>query len=555
MKSANIFINNSSKLENEHKMEIDIAHNINHSKMVKNYIFSKRYMNSFSFGQFSNSQNVLINQFDSNLIVKNMNEIIVIFNKYHNLSPLIINNAEITAIKDSILEYLKQIRKELSKENISLIDTKNIFNDNIHNFFEFLLIDTYDPYMQLECLWIINNLIFLVAKYKNFFSFDAKIIAKSLIKSLVNIYKNQDNEGVKYTLSEKILRIFGNIIYIDNNLVELLLKNQIISFIINSLNSPVSSFRITCLWLINKIILIFKKLNATNYINLFLDKKAISNYKFILIRLENKRSFDEIGELFWLFNELVKYNSLFLSKIFFSSSNTDLIYLNKDFALKNFELVLNNCLNSRMLQTSLRLISNLIIICWRDIKDEDLLTKFIDRLYLNQGILGFINDILYSPKNKYDISLVKDILLLVFNLICLSQIKSSILFKNGILNLISDKDYQNDNEIMKLLLFIYYRILGINYFSFEPNDEKAIRVCQGLMEKFKDDNSILIILIDIFFFYLKLSKIQMGKNIEIELKALSDNEQNISIEQLQFYLLKLNNYLNEHSQISGFMNN
>ena len=551
MASANFFINNPSKVEYEHKMEIEQAHNINHSNMIRNYIFSKR-MNIFPFRQFSNIQKTLPNEFDSNLIIKNINEIILIFNKLHNLSQFITNNAEIVAIKNTILEYLKQIRKELSKENISLIDAKKIFNANIPNFIELLINDTYDPYIQIESLWIINNLIFIVAKYKNFISFDVKIIANSLIQYLFNIYKNKKNEGVKYTLGEKILRIFGNLIYIDNNLIELLLKNQIISFIIGSLNSPVSSFRTTCLWLINKIIIIFGKLNATNYINLFLEKNAISNYKFILARLENKSSsFDETGELFWLFNELVKYNSSFLIPIFFSNTNINANYIdfislnkvNKDIAFKNFEFILNNCLSSKMIQACFRLISNLLIICWKDLKDEDLLSKLIDKLYLKHGVLEFINDILNSPKNKYNISLVKDILLLIFNLICLSQIKSSSLFKNGIVNLITNKDYQNDNEIMKLLFFIYYRILGSNYFSFEPNDEKVIKVCLEIMEKFKDDNSILTIFIDILFFYLKLSHTKIGENIENELKVLSDSEQNIPIEKLQFYLFKLSNYV------------
>ena len=551
MASANFFINNPSRFEYEHKMEIEQAHNINHSNMIRNYIFSKR-MNMLPFGKFSSIQKVLPNEFDSNLIIKNINEIILIFNKLHNLSQFITNNAEIITIKNSILEHLKLIRKELSKENISLIDAKNIFNDNIPNFIELLINDTYDPYIQIESLWIINNLIFIVAKYNNFILFDVKIIANSLIQYLFNIYKNKRNEGVKYILGEKILRIFGNLIYIDNNLIELLLKNQIIPFIIGSLNSPVSSFRTTCLWLINKIIIIFGKLNATKYINLFLEKNAISNYKFILTRLENKSSsFDETGELFWLFNELVKYNSSFLIPIFFSNTNInansiDFISLNKvnkDVALKNFEFILNNCLSSKMIQTCFRLISNLIIICWKDLKDEDLLSKLIDKLYLKHGVLGFINDILNSPKNKYNISLVKDILLLIFNLICLSQIKSSSLFKNGIVNLITNKDNQNDYEIMKLLFFIYYRILGSNYFSFEPNDEKVIKVCLEIMERFKDDYSILTIFIDILFFYLKLSHTKIGENIENELKVLSDSEQNIPIEKLQIYLFKLSNYV------------
>ncbi len=285
---------------------------------------------------------------------------------------------------------------------------------------------------------------------------------------------------------------------------------------------------------------------------MFLEKNAILNYKFILTRLQNKCSFDEMGELFWLFNELVKYNSSFLIPIFFSNANNtnELLNLNKDISIKNYEFVLNNCLTSKMLQTSFRLISNLIVVCWKDLKDENLLTKFIERLYLKQSIFGFMNDILNSPKNKYDISLVKDILLLIFNLICLSQVKSSVLFKNGIVNLITNKEYQNDNEIIKLLFFIYYRILGVNFFKFEPNDENVIKVCLSIMERFKDDNTILIIFIDILFFYLKMSHTQIESNIENELKMSSDSEQNIPIEKLHEYLLKLSNYVKTSSPLS-----
>ena len=552
MANLNFFSNNLTRIENYHKMEVEQAHIHNHSNMVKNYIFSKRKMKTFPFAQFQNNQKILPSSFDSNLIINNINEIINIYNKLNNLPQFITNNAEMDTIKNTLLDRLKQIRKELSKENISLNDSKNIFNDKIPNFIELLLNDTYDPYILLESLWIINNLMFLIAKYNIYIFFDIKKIGNSLIQYLINIYKNRKNEGIKYTLGEKILRILGNLIHIDNNIIELLLQNQIIPFIINSLNSPVSSFRTTCLWLINKIILIFNKLKSTNYINLFLEKNAILNYKFILTRLQNKCSFDEMGELFWLFNELVKYNSSFLIPIFFSNANNtnELLNLNKDISIKNYEFVLNNCLTSKMLQTSFRLISNLIVVCWKDLKDENLLTKFIERLYLKQSIFGFMNDILNSQKNKYDISLVKDILLLIFNLICLSQVKSSVLFKNGIVNLITNKEYQNDNEIIKLLFFIYYRILGVNFFKFEPNDENVIKVCLSVMERFKDDNTILIIFIDILFFYLKMSHTQIESNIENELKMLSDSEQNIPIEKLHEYLLKLSNYVKTSSPLS-----
>ena len=88
-----------------------------------------------------------------------------------------------------------------------------------------------------------------------------------------------------------------------------------------------------------------------------------------------------------------------------------------------------------MFQTSFRLISNLLIVCFNIVKYEDLSSKLINILYEKQGFIRFIDDVLNSPKNKYETPLVKDILLLIFNLICLSEIKSSILFKKGIINL------------------------------------------------------------------------------------------------------------------------
>ena len=548
MESAD-FYDYSVKIENFHKMEVEQAHNINHSNMIKNYIFARRNISTLPFNQkFQDKKKFFESFFNSNLVLKNIDEIIAIFNKLYNSSSLNNNKKEIDIIKNTLIEYLKQIRKELSKENISLIEAKSLFNEKMQKFIELLLKDEYDPYIQLESLWIINNLMFLVAKYNNNIFFDVQHIANLLLQYLINIYKNQKNEGVKYTLGEKILRIFGNLIHINNNIIDLLIKNQIIPFIINSLNSPVSSFRTACLWLINKIIFILIKLKAKDYLKIFTEKDAISNYKFILTRIENQHSFDEIGELFWLFNELVKYNSSSLVPIFFSdfsniNNNNDLVSLNKEFALKNFEFVLNNCLTTKMIQTCFRLISNLLIVCMNDVKDNELLAKLIDRIYLKQSILGFINDILNSPKNKYDPFFIKDILLLIFNLIGLSKTKSCIIFRNGIVNLINDKDYQNDNEIMKLLIFIYYKILSCSMFLIEQNDDNTIKTFLAIMERFKDDSSILIIFIDILFYYLKASHIKIGNDIEFELNLLSNSDKNIPIEKLQIILLKFSNFI------------
>ena len=559
MESSNDF-KISYLTENSRKAEIEKLHNINHSKMVKNYIYSRRSMNTLPISiKITTNKKSTSESLNSNLYFKYIDEVSILFNKLHQYSFYIlntINKPEMNSTKNLIFEYLKQIRKELSQVNISLIEVKTIFENNkTQNFIDLLikeLLSSKDPYIELELLWILNNLIYLIAKFN--LSFDVTKISEYLLKYLISLQNSQKNEGVKYTLEEKILRIFGNIIYLNNNIIESLINNQLITFIIDSLNSPVSSFRTTCLWLLNKFLLILKKLDGNNYINIFTNKKAISNYKFILNRIINQKNFDEIGELFWLLNELVKYDSSILIQIFFTdinninnnnnnSINNNLLYINKDAAIKNFEFVLDNCLTVKLFQTCFRLISNILVVCYNNVKNEDLLKTFIEILFERKTILCFIKDVLNSPKSKYETPLVKDILLLIFNLSFLAQVKTSVLFRTGIVNLISDKDYQNDTEIIKLLYFIYYRMLTSNSYFFEQNEEKVIKTCLVIMERFKNDSSALIIFIDIIFFYLKASNIKIGNDVENELNLMVNYEQNIPVDRLQSTLLKLSNFV------------
>ena len=80
-------------------------------------------------------------------------------------------------------------------------------------------------------------------------------------------------------------------------------------------------------------------------------------------------------------------------------------------------------------------------------------------------------------------------------------------------------------------------------FLFEQNDDKTIKTFLAIMERFKDDSSILIIFIDILFYYLKASHIKIGNDIEFELNLLSNSDKNIPIEKLQIILLKFSNFI------------
>ena len=553
MESAHIFDREKDENLKSMKMDIEKNHILRHSKNIRNFIFSRRNIDS-SFN--NNNKNIIGNNnleevLNTNLINNNISQVIYLFERIHQNKTISLNKIQINEIKSLLLNLLIQIRKELSKENISLIQAKNIFDSPNTKIFSELLInpmnDTCDPFIQLESLWIINNLMFLVAKFKDLISFDVFGLTKMLIEYLINIYKNQKNDGVKYTLEEKILRIFGNLLFINNNILKLFIDYEIISFIIGSLNSPIPSFRNVCLWIMNKILLIMKKTGNNNIISLFTSKIAISNYKFIISRIQNQNSLDEISELFWIFNELVKYDSTILIPIFFTdinyTTNNCFMNLNKEYTINKFQFILDNCFTNKLLQSSIRLISNLLVVCYKDIKDEDLLSKLVQNLFSKQSIFQLLNNFMNSSKDKFDISFVEDILLLIFNLINISPNNTISFFKNGISKLINNQEYINNKKIMKLLLFIYYKIMKNNSFYFEPNDEIVVKSCLFILEGFKDDNDILYILIDIFYFYLKACNYTIDENVENDLKIMINTNENIPNNNLISLLIKLINII------------
>lgn len=570
MDNYNFFTKENYKDINNRE-EIEKAKKENHSNFILNRINMHRNIDLFPLSK-NQKRTSIIEPFNAELINSCINEIMELFvqlppsNSIASCTKVTIDNLHI-----KILELLKNVRKELSKVNISSMDFQNILNSKTQEFIELLINpfkDTNYPFIQLESLWIINNLIYIMGIH-GINAFNLEKIAINLSFLLINKYKNIQNEGVRNTLMEKAFRIYGNIICINNNVIDVLNNNQIIPLIIDSLNTSISPFRTCCLWLLNKILLVLERTNKLKIsLNYFISKAAIFNYKFIMTRLENQKSFDEMGELFWLFNELLKFDTSFIFPIFFidkpgmnmaiESNNNSITnyfsnndYNNYGIPIKNFIIVIDNSLTMKMFQTSFRLISNLITIC----PDENLLTKFIEIIFERKNVIIFLNDVLNSPMNKYDISLVKDVLLLIFNLICISFTKSCVHFKKGIVNLISDRDYQNDNEIMKLLFLTYYRILVSSHFNYEPNDEKAIKTALIVMPRFSNDESLLIIFTDILYNYLKASHTHFDPEIDNYIECLAKEVNQIPVEKYQNILEKLFSLITIHSPISRFMKN
>ena len=528
--------------ESNFRSEQEKAHSKLRTAQIHNLINSQRNIGNLdSFLGLKaplKKYNLIREPFDLEVIDNQINESIYLFNK------LDIKNGYQTQnmIHNKIMDSLKIIRKELSKENITIDDLQKLLNDKMKNFVELLINPfkiTNSPFIQLEIFWIINNIIYLIAKFNINSNFDFQKIMNCLIQHMINIYKTQINDGVRNTLLEKIMRVFGNILYINNSLLEIILNNQVIPFIIGCLNTSISSFRTTCLWLLNKIFGVFEKNGVTKrYINYFNNKDAISNYKFIMSRLENQRSFDEMGEFFWLLNEIAKYDFDILFQIFFQEKNNN----NNELTIKNFCIILENSLSVKMYQPCFRLVSNILVACYSLYGNGIVLNTLIENIYNRQNIMLFIQDTLNSPKNKYDYSLVKDIILLIFNLMSFSPLQTCKNFKKGIVNLILDKNYQTDNILMKLLFFVYYKMLAEKKFIFELEDENVIKVCLGIMAHFKNDESSLIVFIDLLYFYLKFRGCNLEGEIENGMKYFIASKE-VGIHQYQEILLKLYNVI------------
>lgn len=563
MEGANYF-NKSDDFEKEYKMEIENSRELDRSNMVKNYIQSRRTMNShldcknenkIKKLSYSPSLNIELNFDVVETIGEVMNTIKELCPKSQfTLQPIPIGRSQAENMKNKLLKNLKKIRIFLNKESIP---EKDILQNNVQSFIESLIgsfKQNSDYFIQLESLWIINNLIYFMTKY-NENVIDTNKIANLLMEYLITILKG--NEKVKYSLLEIIYRIFGNLLHINNNIIDILIKNNVISFIVEQLNNPVLSFRITCLWFLNKLLIILGRINSIDNINILLSRNAILNYKFILSRIKKNVIFDEISEFYWLITELAKYNPKILISIFFSQNiqyNIKTENSNIEYAVEIFSFILDNSLTNKLSQISIRLISDLFAVCDSEINNENLLTKFIEHFFEKKSIILYINDVLNSPKNKYDISLVKDVILLIFNLLCLAPIKASIFFKKGIVNLISDRDYHTNVEMMKLLFLTFYRILISNSFSFEPNDEKVIKTCLVIIKRFKEDIEVLILFIDILYCYLKASRTQIENEIENAMEFLI-NDQNSNIETYQNMFLNLANIVKMYSPLSKFMRN
>ena len=106
-------------------------------------------------------------------------------------------------INDELKNNLIKIRKELSKENLPNKEIKNILEHDIQNFVDILLEiieNISDDYLDLEILWILNNIIFFSSKF-NIINLDTIKITNQITKFYLKVIKSPND--FKFSLLEK----------------------------------------------------------------------------------------------------------------------------------------------------------------------------------------------------------------------------------------------------------------------------------------------------------------------------------------------------------------
>ena len=380
-------------LQKEKKMEIEEEFNKRHQIYTSERINKKRNLNDYSLKEKDNEDTQMQNS---------ITDLNIIFESLQNL--FFSNNIN---DKNYILNQMKKLRKELSKNSASENDIINIINKypNLIGGLSNYLLDFKNSELQFETIWVLNNLSIYSFNYHLDFQFNQ--INQFLIQ-ILNDEKKFSSCGTRNLIFEKIFKFIGKLIFMNDNTFNYFIQNNIINILFNCLNSSVRSLRIVCLWNLNQIITKLIENNYENELKIFNQKDSLLSYKFILSRIElnQKNSFDEIFEIYWLLNELFKK---------FPNSVNYIFFFVKD-VLSKFDHILSYTLIEKLSQPCIRLLSNLIVLNNNNILRDN----FINSVFSRKDLIQYIQLILNTDFAKYDISIIKDILLLIFNLFSFS---------------------------------------------------------------------------------------------------------------------------------------
>lgn len=424
---------------------------------------------------------------------------------YTNINLL--NNAQ-NIDKLTILSYLKTIRKELSKNKITkpIIESILNFHSDIINLFSKHLLDFKNSEIQLETIWILNNLSIYFYKYSLELQFN------KINGMLVMFFNNQNsfsNNGVKCLIYEKTFRLIRNIIVINKQTLSFYLQNNILSVLFTNLNSPVVSLRTICLNLLSKIYTYIKNDNELQYYKTcYFDSKVISYYKFIKNRIEKNKNFDEVHEFYWLLNDIfISFPSL-ACVLYFNESIKDVIN-----SVKN---ILNIASMSKLIRVSIRLLSNLIAIASMDgicgVNGVLIANAITAEIMLDIPLIQYMKDMLTASQSQYNDYnvLIKDILHLMLNISHFGDQKLYALFHDDLIMFISNNTFlmRNDIEIARMVLLIYYKLFILNNCVFCANDNEILLYIKMNYLLFSNDRVISLIMLDYVYLYLQSANIK-----------------------------------------------
>ena len=113
-----------------------------------------------------------LNEFNTDIIniMKEVISLLIDLSNIKNTNIFDMKYKDPEQTKKLLLQNLKKIRKELSKETIPVTKVRIILNNNIQDFIQKLiesLNDLNDNNIEIESLWIINNLILFIPKYND----------------------------------------------------------------------------------------------------------------------------------------------------------------------------------------------------------------------------------------------------------------------------------------------------------------------------------------------------------------------------------------------------
>ena len=403
-------------LQKEKKMEIEEEYNKRHQIYTSERINRKRNLNEYSLKEKEDNEDTQMKN--------SITDLNIIFESLQNL--FLSNNI---IDKNYILNQMKKLRKELSKNSASENDIINIINKypNLIGALSNYLLDFKNSELQFETIWVLNNLSIYSFNYHLDFQFN------QINQFLIQILKNEkkfSSCGTRNLIFEKLFKFIGKLMFMNDNTFNYFIQNNIINILFNCLNSSVRSLRIVCLWNLNQILTKLIENNYENELKIFNQKDSLLSYKFILSRIElnQNNSFDEIFEIYWLLNELFKK---------FPNSVNYIFFFDKD-VLSKFDHILSYTLIEKLSQPCIRLLSNLIVLNNNSILRDN----FINSVFSRKDLIQYIQVILNSDFGKYDISIIKDILLLIFNLFSYSPKITGSFFYENIMKMINN--YNNN---------------------------------------------------------------------------------------------------------------